>query len=266
MLRPEPDVTSLEQAQALASQLDQKLRGFTAAFGNQCDKVAIQVSTPQGMSKLLDPLSTDQVADIVGRLKKDAPIQQAEFVFLMEACAPRYYHPGPSVLLAWDPDVAAVLTRRYPDRRAVIASAFWPSAEEIAAVIGHEKYGHGFLYLETKLGRQLVHILSDAEALSGHRFAERAGLRQCALEEGFLRGERYLASLSSGQCRGRGRGFLGLDSNQAFLCLEGQFASYAAYKLTRHPFSVPFKGLIPFLPYFQARGLPAAGRTTLQPP
>ena len=250
------NTASLEWAQTTAEELDRKLLDFVTVFGENCSALPVQVCSPLEIARRIEPAASEMVEDTLKRLRAGASIQLAEVAHLLEICSPRYGHTEPAILFAWAPDIAELLAERWPGNKAVIATILTPSEEDIAAVIGHEKYGHGFLYLETTLGKQVVHILADQELYRAIATGNDAAFLNAPWKRDFLEENRAWLPYLLGSVVIVEEGFAAWVQTKLLLCLGNRFASRAAYGLTRHPFSVPFRGLIPFLPYFEARGYP----------
>ncbi|MFZ1398471.1 MAG: hypothetical protein WAS33_16325 [Candidatus Promineifilaceae bacterium] len=84
------------------------------------------------------------------------------------------YVPKHGVFIPFDPDLASSLARLHPRDRRFLENNLLCSLESnpvqtkqnVAAYLLHERYGHGFFYTQTRLGRQLEILHQESEEYS----------------------------------------------------------------------------------------------------
>lgn len=248
------------------TKIDNDLKELTVIFGEACQNIKVEALAPREFVDLHEPTSTSKVQQIFDAVKGQQSISQLELIKLLELCAPRYYYPVyPRVLICSAPELAEQLVMRFPHQQQAIRNTLAPSPEEIAAIIAHEKYGHGYLHKETKLGQQLACILEDNEIYRAVATDDVQRFTNSPWKRDFVdRNQEWLVYLL-GSALVVQEGFASWVQTKLLLKLGGTYAIHAARKLTRHPFSVPFRGLIPFLPYFEERGYPVRTERLFSP-
>ncbi|GAK50505.1 hypothetical protein U14_01736 [Candidatus Moduliflexus flocculans] len=114
---------------------------------------------------------------------------------LMTYFYPTYQSHYKQALIPYDPDLVSDLSRIYPAQRKHLEFNFLGSEEtddinikqHIAAYLLHEKYGHGFFYTQTRLGRQVANIerLASSEKTEYQKVFEFIRDSSIVVNEGF---------------------------------------------------------------------------------
>jgi hypothetical protein len=256
----------LSKHQETVTQLDETLKSLTTIFGQRCQDIKVEALAPLDFVALYEPASRDKVQKLIEATDTSKPLTQLDLIECLELCAPRYFYPdGPRVLICSAPELAEKLIVLFPQQQQAIRNTLSPSPEEIVAIIAHEKYGHGYLHLETKLGQQLACILEDDEIYRAVATAETQKFSNSPWKRDFVEVHHDWLVYLLGSALVVQEGFASWVQTKLLLKMGGSFAIHAARKLTRHPFSVPFRGLIPFLPYFQERGYPTITERLFSP-
>lgn len=247
-------LNSLSRQKDVIIEVDEKLKSLALMEGQQCYSVSIEILDIDTLANILEPHNVLLFQEIEKKIKNNEKISLYELTKLLELCAPRFFHPKLQVILTWAPAIAEQLIKQFPQQRYAIERTLAPSKEETAAVICHEKYGHGFLYLETTLGHQVSHILEDYELHHAILINEKPLFLNTPWKRDFYDEHKNWLPYLLGSILLVEEGFAVWMQTKLLLLLGESFAFRAAYKLTRHPFSVPFGGLIPFIQYFRERG------------
>lgn len=160
--------TERDIVSALEAKVHHRISQIFPEFGIEAiQKIPFKLFTPEDQVRNLYPLHMQE------RLLEAlyvARSEHEEFIPLVDELlfyiAP-LYSPKYGCCIPYDPKLAAHLIKKYPSREESIAYNFlWVEGNNrygkswlegnVAALLLHEKYGHGFFYTQTKLGQQLA--------------------------------------------------------------------------------------------------------------
>ena len=116
--------------------------------------------TPEDYAHLLYPGNTE-ILDVLRAARQETRENQRLVQMLLKSILP-FYSPMHGCCIPYDPPLAAQLVESHPYYQEYLAENFLCLDEEnqtyleqnLAALMLHERYGHGFFYTQTTLGKQ----------------------------------------------------------------------------------------------------------------
>ena len=163
-LQNQIDKLERETLQPLLAQLQYQVSLISEQFNSdEIRKIPCKIYTPEDQLRLLNsPVAVEQKLEAlrVARLEQRANRPLVEY--LMNHLAPTF-SPIHGCCIPYDANLAKVLSDRHPTlAEGISQNLLIQSGDEarlpqnLAALIVHEKYGHGFFFNHTKLGQQLA--------------------------------------------------------------------------------------------------------------
>ena len=163
-LQNQIDKLEQETLQPLLAQLQYQVSLISERFNSEeIRKIPCKINTPEDQLRFLNsPAAVEQKLEAlkVARLEQRANLPLVEY--LMNHLAPTF-SPTHGCCIPYDANLAKALSDRNPRLAESISQNLLISAgdegrlsQNLAALVLHEKYGHGFFFNHTKLGQQLA--------------------------------------------------------------------------------------------------------------
>lgn len=185
--------------QLLMTQLQHHASQFYSEFGSKAiQRIPCHLYTPEEQVRLIYPQEVaKQLLEALGAARIEQRTNRPLVEYLLRNISP-VYSPAHGCCLPYDPELATHLRKEHGAYKENLAQNFLKLEgddqlkfeQNIAALILHEKYGHGFFFKKTRLGKQLA-------ILYKHGMTRNADLEQLKLPYARLLYEEYQEAIQA---------------------------------------------------------------------